>query len=128
MENKITAEGIIHEALHYKEKMYGSDYPVQVFPHQIQDIVYSTGECLNYPIDYIAASLCFVLSVGIGNTHVVKLKEGWTERAILYTALIGRPGVNKSHPLSFAFHPLFEHDARNAVKFKKEFKEFDHLL
>lgn len=100
MENKITAEGIIHEALHYKEKMYGSNYPVQVFPHQIQDIIYSTGECLNYSIDYIAASLCFVLPVGIGNTHVVKLKEGWTERAILYTALIGRPGVSKSHPLS----------------------------
>ncbi|MDR1091121.1 MAG: DUF3987 domain-containing protein [Prevotella sp.] len=128
MENKITAEGIIHEALHYKGKMYGSNYPVQVFPHQIQDIIYATGDCLNYPIDYIAASLCFVLSVGIGNTHVVKLKEGWTERAILYTALIGRPGVNKSHPLSFAFHPLFEHDTKNAVKFKKEFKEYEGLF
>lgn len=126
--NKITAEGIICEALHYKEKMYGSDYPVQVLPHQIQDIIYATGECLNYPIDYIAASLCFVLSVGIGNTHVAKLKEGWTERAILYTALIGRPGVNKSHPLSFAFHPLFEHDAKNAVAFKKEIKEYEQLL
>lgn len=128
MENKITAEGIIHEALHYKEKMYGSDYPVQVFPHQIQDIIYATGECLNYPIDYIAASLCFVLSVGIGNTHVAKLKEGWSERAILYIALIGRPGVNKSHPLSFAFHPLFDHDAKNAVTFKKEIKEYEQLL
>ncbi|NDV80919.1 DUF3987 domain-containing protein [Bacteroides sp. 51] len=128
MENKITAEGIIHEALHYKGKMYGSDYPVQVFPHQIQDIIYATGECLNYPIDYIAASLCFVLSVGIGNTHVAKLKEGWSERAILYIALIGRPGVNKSHPLSFAFHPLFEHDAKNAVTFKKEIKEYEQLL
>ena len=70
METKITAEGIIHEALHYKGKMYGSDFPVQVFPHQMQDIVYSTGECLNFPIDYISASLCFVLSVGIGNTQV----------------------------------------------------------
>ncbi|MDR1091369.1 MAG: DUF3987 domain-containing protein, partial [Prevotella sp.] len=128
MENKITAEGIIHEALHYKGRMYGSNYPVQIFPHQIQDIIYATGDCLNYPIDYIAASLCFVLSMGIGNTHVVKLKEGWTERAILYTALIGRPGVNKSHPLSFTFHPLFEHDTKNAVKFKKEFKEYDQLL
>lgn len=128
MENKITAEGIIHEALHYKGKMYGSDYPVQVFPHQIQDIIYATGECLNYPIDYIAASLCFVLSVGIGNTHVAKLKEGWSERAILYIALIGRPGVNKSHPLSFAFHPLFEHDAKNAATFKKEIKEYEQLL
>lgn len=128
MENKITAEGIIHEALHCKGKMYGSDYPVQVFPHQVQDIIYATGECLNYPIDYIAASLCFVLSVGIGNTHVAKLKEGWSERAILYIALIGRPGVNKSHPLSFAFHPLFEHDAKNAVTFKKEIMEYEQLL
>ncbi len=128
MENKITPEGIIHEALHYKGKMYSSDYPVQVFPHQIQDIIYATGECLNYPIDHIAASLFFVLSVGIVNTHVAKLKESWTERAILYTALIGRTGVNKSHPLSFAFHPLFEHDTKNAVRFKKESKEHDQLL
>ena len=28
----------------------------------------------------------------------------------------------------FAFHPLFEHDTKNAVKFRKEFKEFDQLL
>ncbi len=79
-------------------------------------------------IIYIASSLCFALSVGIGNTHVARVKEGWTERAILYVALIGRPGSNKSHPLSFAMQPLFEHDTAEVVKFKQAYREYDQVM
>lgn len=128
MENGITTEGIINESLNYIQQLSGSDFPVQVFPGKIQEIIYASAECLNYPIDYIATSLCFALSVGIGNTHVVKVKEGWTERAILYIALIGKPGSNKSHPLSFALQPLFEHDTTKAVKFKQEYREYEQFM
>ncbi|HZL09716.1 MAG TPA: DUF3987 domain-containing protein [Prolixibacteraceae bacterium] len=128
MDTNITAKGIISEALNYTDQSIGAEFPVHVFPEKVREIISATGECLNFPTDYIASSLCFALSVGIGNTHVAKVKEGWTERAILYLALIGRPGTNKSHPLSFALQPLFEHDAEESVKFKMKYKEYEELL
>ena len=103
-------------------------FPISVFPEPIREIISETKACLNYPTDYIASAICFTLSVGIGNNFVAKVKEGWDEHAILYMAIIGRSGVNKSHPLSFAMQPLFELDMNSSVKYQKERKEYDRLL
>jgi hypothetical protein len=127
-ENKITTEGIINDALQCREKLYGSEFPIHALPKQLREIIHLTSERLNYPPDYIAMALCYVISTLTGNTHVVKLKEGWTERAILYLALLGRPGTNKSHPLYFALRPLLDSDANNALKFKKEYKEYEEIF
>ena len=124
-ENAITAEGIIQEARNYKDSLSPSSFPLEIFPQKIKEIIRATNECLNFPIDYIASSLCFAVSVGIGNTHSIRIKESWSERTIMYMAIIGRPGSNKSHPLSFALAPFFKHDTKQAVKFKKEYKEYE---
>ena len=128
MNNINLAEDIIKEALEYSDAFLETEFPIQIFPQKIKEIIRTTNECLNFPIDYIASSLMFSISLGIGNTHVVRIKESWAERAILYVALIGRPGSNKSHPLSFALAPFFEYDTMQAVKFKKEIKEYDELI
>ena len=103
-------------------------FPISVFPAPIREIISETKSSLNYPTDFIASAICFTLSVGIGNNFVAKVKEGWDERAILYMAIIGRSGVNKSHPLSFAMQPLFELDIKSSVKYQKERKEYEKLL
>lgn len=127
IENKITAEGIIQEALEYKDKLSGSDFPTSIFPEKIREIIRTTNKCLNFPVDYIAASLCFAISIGIGNTHVVRVKETWLERSIMFLTLIGRPGSNKSHPLSFSLQPFLNADTSEAVKFKELYKNFEEL-
>lgn len=126
--NKITPDGIISDALQCRDKLYGSEFPVHILPAQLREIVYATSERLNYPLDYIAMALCFVIAVLTGNTHVAKLKEGWVERSIIYLAFLGRPGTNKSHPLYFALRPLLDSDADNALKFKKKYKEYEEIL
>ena len=103
-------------------------FPVSVFPKLIREIINETKATLNYPIDFIASAICFTLSVGIGNNFVAKVKEGWNERAILYMAIIGRSGVNKSHPLSFAMQPLFELDIKSSVKYQKERREYEKYI
>ncbi|WP_270418395.1 DUF3987 domain-containing protein [Bacteroides intestinalis] len=103
-------------------------FPISVFPEPIREIINETRSSLNYPTDFIAFTICFTLSIGIGNKFVAKVKEGWDERAILYMAIIGRSGVNKSHPLSFAMQPLFELDIKSSVKYQKEQKEYEKLL
>jgi len=127
MENNIRAQDVINQAKCLCDRLSGSEFPIQALPLQIQEIARVTSECLGYPLDFISSSLCFAMSVAIGNTHSVKIKEGWTESAILYVAIVGKAGTNKSHPLSYAMKPLLDHDANEARKFKELFKEYQDI-
>ena len=61
----------------------------------------------------------------IGNTHTAEIMPGWKEYAILFTALVGSPGTNKSHPLSFAMQPLIDFDAEQAAIFNEAMKRYE---
>ena len=43
-------------------------------------------------------------------------------------ALIGRPGANKSHPLSFAFQPFIEHDYCQNQEYQKLYAEYERTM
>lgn len=66
------------------------------FPSEIRNIIADVHECQGFPIDYIASAMLVAIAVGIGNTYLVQLKRGWQESAMLYVALVGRPGTDKS--------------------------------
>lgn len=53
-ENKITAEGIISEALACSDVLSGSDFPLHIFPAKFQEIARTTSHCLGYPLDFVA--------------------------------------------------------------------------
>ena len=92
--SKLTAEGIIGEAVRIGAKMSGGEFPIEVFPIRIQRIIGSLHDCQGYPVDYVAAAILAAIAVGIGNSHLVQVKRNWLESPILYMALIGRPGAN----------------------------------
>lgn len=100
-------------------------FPVDVFPTQIQGIIHDTNQNLNFPIDFIGASLLFASSVSIGNTYRIEIKKGFHESAVLYIAIVSRPGTNKSHPLSFALEPIFEHDKRTYSNYEQQKKIYE---
>ena len=126
--SKLTAEGIIGEAVRIGAKMSGSEFPIEVFPIRIQRIISSLHDCQGYPVDYVAAAILAAIAVGIGNSHLVQVKRNWLESPILYMALIGRPGANKSHPLSFAFQPFIEHDYRQNQEYQKLYAEYERTM
>ena len=43
-------------------------------------------------------------------------------------ALIGRPGANKSHPLSFAMKPFLDYDYRQNQEFEKALAKYNELM
>jgi hypothetical protein len=100
-------------------------FPVDVFPQQIRQIVKATNESLDFPIDFIGASILYAASVSIGNSFHVEVKTGWQESAVLYLAIVGRTGTNKSHPLSFAIQPIIEHDKHSYQFYLKQLREYD---
>lgn len=81
-------------------------FPVHVFPKELADMARELHQCNRAPIDFTGAGILFVVSVTIGNTLHVKIKEGYTMPCILWLALVARSGTNKSSPLRYAVAPL----------------------
>lgn len=129
MENKsINPLTLIDKAIDMSTRLEGTEFPVSIFPRKIQRIISEVHECHSYPTDYIAASVLTAIAVGIGNTHLVQIKQGWQESPILYMALIGRPGANKSHPLSFAMKPFLDSDYRQNQEYEKAYTEYERQM
>jgi len=104
-----------------------NSFPVDVFPNLIQEIIKATNESLNFPVDFIGASILFASSVSIGNTHRVEIKKGWQENAVLYLCIVGRAGTNKSHPISFALKPIEQRDNLKFQTYQREKLEYDAI-
>ncbi|WP_242093609.1 YfjI family protein [Aestuariivivens sediminicola] len=102
-------------------------FPVEVFPKAVQEIITDTNQCLNFPIDFIGASILYAVSVSIGNTHRVEIKKGWQENAVLYLSIVGRAGTNKSHPVSFALQPIEQRDNMKFQEYQNEKREYDNI-
>jgi len=109
------------------QKSKQNPFPVDVFPESIQKIITSTNESLKFPIDFIGASILYAISVSIGNTHRVEIMKGWQENAVLYLAIVGRAGTNKSHPISFALKPIEQRDNLKFQKYQMEKQEYDNI-
>ncbi len=117
----------LQKDLSVEKKQKTNPFPVEVFPATVQEIIKATNEDLNYPIDFIGASILYAISVSIGNTHRVEIMKNWQENAVLYLSIVGRPGTNKSHPFSFALKPIECRDNLNYQKYQKEKQLYDNI-
>ena len=100
------------------------EFPLAIFPQQIREIIEITSDELNFPVSYIAASLFLAVSVAIGNSRYLKVKEGWKVKPILYMALLGKPGAVKTHPINYALSPFRMLDNETLAKYAKELEEY----
>jgi hypothetical protein len=103
-------------------------FPIEVFPKAVQQIIIDTNQNLNFPLDFIGASMLFAASVAIGNTFRIEIKTGFQESAVLYMAIVARAGTNKTHPLSFAVHPILEKDKRTYAQYEQQKLLFDKSI
>jgi len=116
--------GILQQGNEIQERKTNR-FPVDVFPLPIQQVITATNENLNFPIDFIGASLLYAISVAVGNTHSVEVKKGFQQSAVLYLAIVGRAGTTKSHPLSFALQPIVEQDKRMYRQYEQQRQEYE---
>jgi len=90
----------------YLERSVGNDgpapFPTEVFPPAIRAYVEAGAVAFGVPADMIAIPMIAFAAAVIGNSVVLELKAGWQERAILWLAVVGRPGTGKSPALDHA--------------------------
>lgn len=105
-----------------------SHFPVDVMPSRLQRIIMEANQTLGFPKDYLAGSMLSAMAAAIGNTHTAEVISGWKEYPILFIALVGSPGTNKSHPLSFAMQPLIDFDAEQARLYSEALKHYNAAM
>jgi len=104
------------------EKTSRNPFPLDVLPRKMREIIDEANTTLGFPKDYLAMSMLTAVAAAVGNTHNAEHMAGWQEYCILFVALVGRPGANKSHPLSFAMQPLIDFDAEQSAIFSEAMK------
>lgn len=105
-----------------------SEFPLEVLPPKMQRIALELLSGCGFPLDYTASAMLAAISVAVGNTSRVEVKRSWQESAIVYMALVGRPGANKSHPLTFAMRPLVNADWKNNQEFQRQYSRYQQAI
>lgn len=116
---------VLGKAVDHRESLRGCEFPLGAMPMKIQRIVREANSCYGYPVDYLAGAMLVAIGLGIGNTHFARLKGKWDESAILFLALVGKPGACKSHPLNFAIRPFTELDGEATRAYVKACEEYE---
>jgi len=94
------------------------DFPVDVFPEDVQAYVCDGAAALGVPVDMIALPLLAVAGGTIGNTVALAVKPSWIERANPWLAEVAPPGSGKSPAMDFALDPVraIQHKAVEAYR------------
>lgn len=100
------------------EQNYIYEFPVQVFPKWVQEFIDEHKQKKNFPVEYTSAGIMAALSLACGNNRYIE--QPYLTKAAIWVVLVGKPGVNKTHPLNAALAPFKEID-------EKHFKEYEPL-
>ncbi|MEO9144019.1 MAG: YfjI family protein [Ginsengibacter sp.] len=100
------------------------DFPIHIFPQQLQQIITSYCSTLNLNIDYAAVTVLYAFSVALGGHYSLTVKRGWVELPTLFVALVGKPGINKSGPISIFTQPLEKLEKDLFKRFLDEYSTF----
>jgi len=99
-------------------------FPLDVFPNEIQRIVYELVTYENFNLEYTASIVLSVFATALGNTHRVNIKGKWITSCALYMMLVGRPGLGKTPPLNYLYSPLRDFDQQMLDKARHEYEQY----
>jgi hypothetical protein len=82
------------------------NFPLDIFPNEIQYFIAESATSLGMSIDYMGCAFLWVMSLITGNSMVIEVKPGWREIATLWIAVVGKPGIGKTPSLKQIIDPL----------------------
>jgi len=94
-----------------KRRAY-TPFPVEALPEPVRSYVADGAEAIGCDESFIALPMLSGLAAAVGNTRRIKLKRGWAEPAILWTAVIGESGTQKSPAFRLALKAVRDRQHR----------------
>src|SRR5690606_36846126 len=77
-------------------------FPVDILPQPLRQFVIEGAASIGCDPDYIALPMLSALAAAIGNSRRVRLKRGWFEPSVLWTAVVGESCTTKSPTIELA--------------------------
>lgn len=77
-------------------------FPLDSLPEPIRQLVEEGAQSFPVPPELLAIPALVSLGATIGNSRVLRLKEGWVEHPSIYAAVICESGTMKSPALNLA--------------------------
>lgn len=100
-------------------------FPLDIYPTEIQNYLIECNRTLDSSIDYMGAGLLWMLSILVGNSMKIQVKNGWDECCTIWVTVVGKAGVGKSPSINNVIRPLIQANSREIREYQKRFREWD---
>ncbi|HRR86054.1 MAG TPA: DUF3987 domain-containing protein [Phycisphaerae bacterium] len=87
-------------------------FPVGVMPEPMRSFLEICATAIGCDPSYVAMPMLSTLAAAIGNTRRIQLKRGWTEPAIVWTAIVGESGTLKTPAYRVVLQPVYHLQAK----------------
>lgn len=102
-------------------------FPIDIFPNPFRDYIMENYTTSNLNIDFMGASLLWVMSVIIGNSMRVKVKNLWYDSACVWIACVADRGVGKTPSSRVIISPLVALNNKELANHKKAMDEYNKI-
>lgn len=104
-------------------------FPVDALPEPLRGFVNVGAKTIGCDASYLALPLLSAVASAIGNSRRIQLKRGWSEPAIVWTAIVGESGTHKSPAIELALSAVRERQRKAMRDHAQEMDTFrDDLL
>jgi len=100
-------------------------FPVDALPEPVRSYVAAGAEAIGCDASFVALPMLSALAGAIGNTRCVRLKRGWTEPAILWTAIVGESGTQKTPAFRLAVQAVRSRQHRLMKEHTEAMKQWE---
>ncbi|MCB0707445.1 MAG: DUF3987 domain-containing protein [Saprospiraceae bacterium] len=107
------------KALINEEKENRYDFPINVFPEKLREILQLFHDCYGLPIDYFGLGALTAASSIIGNAYAIRYRHGQVYPCILYSAIVGNSSIGKTPAIKLCLGPIFDMEK----EYQKEYLE-----
>jgi len=99
-------------------------FPTHALPEPVRSFVEAASRAIGCAAAYVALPLLSALASAIGNARRIRLKRGWVEPMIIWTAIVGESGSLKSPGLDAAVRPIRDLQGEAMREFEEEKKQY----
>ena len=101
------------------------EFPIGVFPKNIQEAMNTYKKELHYPIDMQAMSFITVMGTINGGVNRLQIKGSYTASSTFWCMIIGNPGTSKTWPVKEYVNRLLDSDVKNYTEYKTQIEQLN---
>ena len=111
--------------LHFKDLDKENEFPYDVFPKQVRNLVKGYSESTGAHPGMIGASVMAAAATMF--TSRMWINPSWHQRMNLFLAMVAQPGSNKTGSISKGFEPVAKYQKMVKAQYKEDLETYERL-